>query len=118
MAAVRLPAKTTASMASKAARACGFETKSRNRNGLVVSGTLVRHGFCMKRSIRYNSSMNALKTAILYHANCPDGFGGAYAAWKKFGDSAEYIPVKHGKPIPENLTARSSILLISVTRKK
>ena len=43
------------------------------------------------------------QTVILYHANCPDGFGGAYAAWKKFGDSAEYIPVNHGRPVPEGL---------------
>lgn len=40
---------------------------------------------------------------VLYHGGCPDGFGGAYAAWKKFGDAADYIPVKHGKPAPENL---------------
>jgi oligoribonuclease NrnB/cAMP/cGMP phosphodiesterase (DHH superfamily) len=44
--------------------------------------------------------------AILYHGGCPDGFGGAYAAWKKFGDTAEYIPVKHGRPAPEGLTGR------------
>jgi len=44
--------------------------------------------------------------AILYHGGCPDGFGGAYAAWKKFGDTAEYIPVKHGKPAPEGLAGR------------
>ena len=44
--------------------------------------------------------------AILYHGGCPDGFGGAYAAWKKFGDSADYIPVKHGKPAPEGLAGR------------
>jgi len=44
------------------------------------------------------------RTIVLYHANCPDGFGGAYAAWKKFGDSAEYIPLKHGKKLPEGLT--------------
>jgi nanoRNase/pAp phosphatase (c-di-AMP/oligoRNAs hydrolase) len=35
----------------------------------------------------------AQRTIVLYHGNCPDGFGGAYAAWKKFGDSAEYIPL-------------------------
>src|SRR3989344_8202725 len=34
--------------------------------------------------------------AIFYHADCLDGFGSAYAAWKKFGDSAEYIPAKYG----------------------
>jgi len=28
---------------------------------------------------------------VLYHANCPDGFGAAWAAWKKFGNKAEYI---------------------------
>jgi uncharacterized protein len=46
------------------------------------------------------------KIAVLYHGGCPDGFGGAYAAWKKFGDDAEYIPVKHGKLLPEGLTGR------------
>lgn len=44
--------------------------------------------------------------AILYHGGCPDGFGGAYAAWKKFGNSAEYIPLKHGRPVPEGLTGK------------
>ena len=44
--------------------------------------------------------------AVLYHGGCPDGFGGAYAAWKKFGDTAEYIPVKHGRPVPEGLEGR------------
>jgi len=44
--------------------------------------------------------------AILYHGGCPDGFGGAYAAWKKFGDAADYIPVKHGRPVPEGLDGK------------
>jgi oligoribonuclease NrnB/cAMP/cGMP phosphodiesterase (DHH superfamily) len=33
------------------------------------------------------------RTIVLYHGNCPDGFGGAYAAWKKFGDAADYVPL-------------------------
>ncbi|MDP1707005.1 MAG: hypothetical protein Q8L30_00375, partial [bacterium] len=45
--------------------------------------------------------------AVLYHGGCPDGFGGAYAAWKKFGDTAEYIPVKHQQPAPEDLEGRA-----------
>lgn len=40
------------------------------------------------------------RTAILYHGGCLDGFGGAYAAWKKFGDSAEYVPLARGKEPP------------------
>ncbi|HVB20280.1 MAG TPA: hypothetical protein VNF51_03340 [Candidatus Paceibacterota bacterium] len=43
------------------------------------------------------------KIAVLYHGGCPDGFGAAYAAWKKFGDTADYIPVKHGRPVPIGL---------------
>ena len=46
------------------------------------------------------------QTVVLYHADCPDGFGGAYAAWKRFGDAAEYIPVKHNRPAPELGTGR------------
>jgi uncharacterized protein len=49
--------------------------------------------------------------AILYHGGCPDGFGGAYAAWKKFGDTAEYIPLKHGRPAPENLDGKDLYLI-------
>jgi uncharacterized protein len=38
---------------------------------------------------------------ILYHANCPDGFGAAWSAWRKFGEEAHYLPVKHGQALPE-----------------
>jgi uncharacterized protein len=50
--------------------------------------------------------MNDKEIAVLYHGGCPDGFGGAYAAWKKFGDTADYIPVKHGLPPPEGLAGK------------
>jgi len=43
------------------------------------------------------------RTVILYHGSCPDGFGAAYAAWKKFGDEAEYIPLYRGDDLPEGL---------------
>lgn len=51
------------------------------------------------------------QTVILYHGGCPDGFGGAFSAWKKFGDSVEYIPVKHGRPAPEGLDDRDLIFI-------
>ena len=50
--------------------------------------------------------MSDTKIAVLYHGGCPDGFGGAYAAWKKFGDAAEYIPVQYGRPVPERLEGK------------
>ena len=42
--------------------------------------------------------MSAAPTTILYHADCPDGFGAAYAAWRRFGDTAAYRPMHHGQP--------------------
>ena len=38
---------------------------------------------------------------VLYHANCPDGFGSAWSFWNKYGDAAEYIAVRHGGPPPD-----------------
>ncbi len=47
------------------------------------------------------------KNILLYHANCPDGFGSAYSFWKKFGDDMEYIAVKHGEPPPSDLDGKN-----------
>jgi len=41
---------------------------------------------------------------IIYHADCPDGFGAAYAAWKKFGDKASYLPCYMPAPVPDGIT--------------
>jgi len=38
---------------------------------------------------------------IIYHADCTDGFGAAYAAWKLLGNKAEYHACKHGSPPPD-----------------
>lgn len=36
------------------------------------------------------------KPLVIYHDNCADGFGAAFAAWLKLGDDAEYLPVRYG----------------------
>ena len=37
---------------------------------------------------------------IIYHDNCADGFGAAWAAYKKFGaDGAEYLPMNYNADI-------------------
>jgi uncharacterized protein len=51
--------------------------------------------------------MSDKEIAVLYHGGCGDGFGAAYAAWKKFGDTAEYIPVQHGRPAPVHLEGKA-----------
>lgn len=37
-----------------------------------------------------------MKPLIIYHADCTDGFGAAFAAWLKLGDEAEYLPQNYG----------------------
>lgn len=38
-----------------------------------------------------------MKPLVIYHANCTDGFGAAFAAWLKLGDKAEYLPMGYGR---------------------
>jgi oligoribonuclease NrnB/cAMP/cGMP phosphodiesterase (DHH superfamily) len=47
---------------------------------------------------------------VLYHAECSDGFGAAWALWKKF-PSASFLPVKHGHPPPLNLKDRRVVIV-------
>ncbi len=48
---------------------------------------------------------------ILYHAKCADGFGSAYAAWRKFGDAADYIAVRDRKVPPAELAGKDVYIL-------
>ena len=41
------------------------------------------------------------ETVLLYHSNCPDGFGAAWSFWRKYGNSIDYIPVSHGAEPPD-----------------
>lgn len=40
------------------------------------------------------------KIIVIYHGDCADGFGGAYAAWKKFGARAAYLPAMDRFALP------------------
>lgn len=37
---------------------------------------------------------------VIFHAECIDGFTAAWAAWKALGESALYVPAKHGDQPP------------------
>ena len=54
----------------------------------------------------------SLSPIILYHADCDDGFGAAYAAWRHFGEAAEYRPVHYGDPFSvESMLGRQVYIL-------
>ena len=48
---------------------------------------------------------------VIYHDKCPDGFGGALAAWKKFGDTADYIPAGYGDAPVKGLEGKEVYLV-------
>jgi oligoribonuclease NrnB/cAMP/cGMP phosphodiesterase (DHH superfamily) len=47
---------------------------------------------------------------VIYHANCSDGFGAAYAAWKCLGKKSQYHPAKHGSS-PPDVTGKNVAIL-------
>ncbi|KKS24000.1 hypothetical protein A3B05_02145 [Candidatus Giovannonibacteria bacterium RIFCSPLOWO2_01_FULL_43_160] len=51
---------------------------------------------------------------VLYHKGCKDGFGAAWAAWRKFGARAKYIGVNHGDKLPAGL-ARKEVYMVDFT---
>lgn len=49
---------------------------------------------------------------IYYHADCLDGFGAAYAAWRHLGDAARYQPMHYGMDWQaEDVTGRDVFIL-------
>lgn len=71
--------------------------------------------FIDKRQIQRGPSNKDI--VVIYHGNCTDGFGAAWAAWKKLGDNAEYSPYIHGDKLPENISASTIFMLDYVPPK-
>lgn len=63
--------------------------------------------------------MEEIKPLLLYHANCPDGFGAALPFYLKYGDSIEYLPVAHKqKPfhgLPQKIFKNRIIWMIDIS---
>lgn len=55
---------------------------------------------------------------VFYHKNCLDGLASAWAAWKKFEDKAEYIPLNYQAPFDKNIKGKKIYFLdVSPNRK-
>lgn len=57
-----------------------------------------------------------MNTFVLYHANCFDGFGAAYAAWKHFGDKALYMAAHYDDKLP-SFAPGSEVYMLDYSRK-
>ena len=51
-----------------------------------------------------------LPKVVIYHKNCPDGFGSAYTAWLRLGNNASYHAMLYGDKLPA-LPAKAAILI-------
>jgi len=51
----------------------------------------------------------------IYHGNCDDGFGAAWAIWKRWPD-IEFVPGVYGKPLPD--VAGKNVLFVDFSAKR
>lgn len=47
---------------------------------------------------------------VLYHANCADGFGAAWACWMRWRDACQYTPASYGQE-PPDVTGKHVLLV-------
>lgn len=52
----------------------------------------------------------------IYHGNCDDGFGAAWAVWMRWGNEVAYVPGVYGKPLPD-VTGRN-VLFVDFSTKR
>lgn len=52
----------------------------------------------------------------IYHGNCDDGFGAAWAIWKRWGNEVAYVPGTYGKPLPD--AAGKHVLFVDFSAKR
>ena len=55
---------------------------------------------------------------VCHHAHCSDGFGGAFAAWKRWGDTLEFIPCQYGEAPPLERIAGKHVLMVDFSYKR
>lgn len=75
---------------------------------------MVKHGMVSgdgrEPPMRKMHSQSPAPDVVLYHADCADGFGAAWALWKRFPD-AHFLAVKHGHPPPPGLEGRHVVMV-------
>lgn len=60
--------------------------------------------------------MDFRPTHVIYHGNCYDGFGAAFAVWQRFPD-AKYIPALYSDSVPD-LPSDAEVLICDFSYKR
>jgi hypothetical protein len=61
--------------------------------------------------------MSDIGVYVLYHKDCPDGFGAAWAISKFWGAKATYLPLSHTDKLPE-IPDGSFVIFADIARKR
>lgn len=61
--------------------------------------------------IKMGSEIKQKKIAVVYHAECLDGFTAVWAAWKKLGERAAYVPAFYQQAPSEELRDKEVYLV-------
>lgn len=59
-----------------------------------------------------------MQTHIFFHSNCFDGFTAAWAAWRRFGDEAEYKPCSYAQSIDIEKYKNCRIYFVDFSAKR
>ena len=60
---------------------------------------------------RRNKRTTPKDIVVIYHKDCTDGFSAAWAAWKNFGDSAEYVGIDPDEHSPTELVNKELYMI-------
>lgn len=52
---------------------------------------------------------------IVYHADCADGFGAAWALHQKYGDQVDYVPMHYGAGVDLDMFRDRRVLMVDVS---
>lgn len=48
----------------------------------------------------------------IYHGNCDDGFGAAWAIWRRWGNEVAYVPGAYGKSLPDDALVKEGEIVL------
>ena len=55
-----------------------------------------------------------VKSTCFFHAGCPDGFGAAWAVWRRLGDDARYVPRGHEDHFDPRTFAGQRVVFVDI----
>lgn len=56
-----------------------------------------------------------MQRVCFYHAGCPDGFGAAWAVWRRWGEEARYVPRGHDDALDPGALRDAQVVFVDIS---